>query len=400
MPKARQILGGLLVAAAVATAGGTAYHNDLSRPTPLAFSNNEMLSGLWQKYVRTYIEPGNGRVIDRQQNDLTTSEGQGYAMLRAVWQDDQPTFDRVWAFTRSALKRPDDHLFAWKFGQRSDGSYGVLTDRGGQNTASDADTDIALSLVMAYGRWQKPAYLEQAKPVISDIWTKEVVQVDGQPVLAADDLEKASTEVVVNPSYLAPYAYRAFARVDTAHDWTALVQSSYDLIDRVLEAPLDRATSAALPPNWVRLDTHSGDFLPLAGALTTDFGYDALRLAWRLALDDRWNREPRAARTLQRLDLLRTQWRSTGKLAATYAHDGGSPAGYESAAMYGGSMGFFSVVDRQDEGRVYATKLAALYNPDTQSWRTTLSYYDDNWAWFGMAMHQGALPDLTDGVKQ
>ena len=400
MRRPGRVLGGVLVAAAVLIAGGTSYHDQLSRQNPVAFSNNETLSALWQKYARTYIEPGSGRVIDRQQHDLTTSEGQGYAMLRAVWQDDQPTFDRVWQFTREALKRPRDHLFAWKFGQRPDGSYGVLTDQGGQNTASDADSDIALSLVMAYGRWQRPPYLEQAKSVISDIWTEEVVQVKGHPVLAADNVEKGSPQVVVNPSYLSPYAYRVFARVDTEHDWTALVGSSYDLINRVLDAPLERATSAALPPNWVRLDTQTGNFEPLAGALTTDFGYDALRLPWRLALDHQWNREPRATRTLEHLSFLGGQWRRTGKLAATYSHDGGSPAGYESPAMYGGSMGYFTVADRPDAGAVYAHKLAALYNPDTQSWRTTLSYYDENWAWFGMAMHLGALPDLAKGVKQ
>lgn len=400
MRRPRRVVGGVLVAAAVFVAGGTAYHDRPSSQTPVAFSNNEMLSALWQKYVQTYIEPGSGRVIDRQQNDLTTSEGQGYAMLRAVWQDDQPTFDRVWQFTQQALKRPRDHLFAWKFGQRPDGSYGVLTDLGGQNTASDADSDIALSLVMAYGRWQKPSYLKLAKPVVSDIWNNEVVRVNGQPILAADDLEKHAPQVVVNPSYLAPYAFRVFARVDTGHDWTALVQSSYDLIDRVLEAPLDRATSAALPPNWVRLDTQNGSFAPLAGSLTTDYGYDALRLPWRLALDYQWNREPRAARALHRLGFLGGQWRKTGKIAATYAHDSSSPASYESPSMYGGSIGYFTVADRPDEGAVYNRKLAALYNPDTQSWRRSLSYYDDNWAWFGMAMHLSALPDLAKGVKR
>ncbi len=392
-------LAALFVVAGLVLAGGTAYRTLAPGRTAVPFSNNEMLSGLWQRYVQTYIEPGSGRVLDRQQNDLTTSEGQSYAMLRAVWQDDRATFDRVWGFTQQALDRPDDHLFAWKFGQRPDGSSGVLIDQGGQNTASDADTDIGLALVMAYGRWQQSSYLQQAKPIISDIWTHEVVQVAGRPVLVSNDLEKSSSQVIVNPSYLAPYAYRIFARVDTGHDWQSLVSSSYDLIDRSLEAPLDRGSSAGLAPNWLRMDRATGAFLALPGGLTSDYGYDSLRLPWRLALDYQWNHEGRAKATLGRLRFLGAQWQDTGRLAATYAHDGSSPAGYESPALYGGSMGYFTVADPAKLSAVYDRKLAALYNPDTYGWRTALSYYDDNWAWFGIALHQDALTDLAKDVK-
>ena len=41
--------------------------------------------------------------------------------------------------------------------------------------------------------------------------------------------------------------------------WDALVGSSYDVIERVSTSPLDRASSAGLPPNWVRLDRRTGD---------------------------------------------------------------------------------------------------------------------------------------------
>lgn len=396
----RRALGAVLLVVALIVTGVTVYHNASPAGRTATFSRSEVLAALWEKYTQAYIEPGSGRVLDRQQNDLTTSEGQSYAMLRAVWQDDRATFDRVWAFTQDALDRPGDHLFAWKFGQRADGSYGVLSDQGGQNTASDADSDIALALTMAYGRWQDSTYLQQAKPIISDIWTKEVVQVQGKPVLAGNDLERTSQQVVVNPSYFSPYAYRVFARVDTGHDWDALVTSSYDIIERSLDAPLDRGTTAGLPPNWLRIDRRTGEFLPLVGGLTSDFGYDALRLPWRLALDHQWNDEPRARAVLSRMSFLGDQWRDTHRLAATYAHDGSSAAGYESPALYGGALGYFDVVNAKQEKALYDDKLGSMYNPDTQSWRTPLSYYDDNWAWFGMALHLDALPDLAEGVKE
>jgi hypothetical protein len=45
--------------------------------------------------------------------------------------------------------------------------------------------------------------------------------------------------------------------------------------------------------------------------------------------------------------------------------------------------------------RIYQEKLQTLYSPDKQSWRQNLAYYDDNWAWFGLALSQKALPNLT-----
>ncbi len=123
--------------------------------------------------------------------------------------DDKSTFDSSLKWTNDNLKRPDDHLFSWLYGKKSGTEYGILTDRGGNNTATDGDTDIALSLVFASVRWADPAYLPQAKAIISDIWDHEVVMINGKPYIAANNLEKAShLPMVANPSYLSPYAYR------------------------------------------------------------------------------------------------------------------------------------------------------------------------------------------------
>ena len=378
--------------------GFTASRGDAGPKAPVAFSAREDLSFLWEDYKEGYIKAG--RVGDKQNEDLTTSEGQSYAMLRAVWLDDRETFDAVWEFTRVNLKRPNDSLFAWRFGQRLDGTAGILTEQGGQNTASDADTDIALALVMAYGRWQAPDYLKQASPIISDIWTHEVAEVDGQPVLAASDFERNSSKILVNPSYLSPHAYRIFAAVDTGHDWNRLVASSYDLIDRVLDAPLDRGRSAGLPPNWVRIDRRTGAFLPLdAASLTSDYGYDALRLPWRIALDHSWSGDERAVKALNRMSFLKEEFQRTNRLAGNYTHDGTGAAGYEVPAMYGGSLGLFTVTSPETAKLMHDQKLASLIDPGTRSWRKPLSYYDDNWAWFGLALHQGVLTDLAEGVR-
>ena len=62
----------------------------------------DALTALWGYYKFHYIE--NGRVVSLDEDRITTSEGQGYAMLRAVWSDDRETFDAVWRWTNEHLR--------------------------------------------------------------------------------------------------------------------------------------------------------------------------------------------------------------------------------------------------------------------------------------------------------
>ena len=53
-----------------------------------------------------------GRVVRLDQNNDTVSEGQAYALLIAVTQNDAKRFATVWNWTRRNLLRPDG-LLAW-----------------------------------------------------------------------------------------------------------------------------------------------------------------------------------------------------------------------------------------------------------------------------------------------
>jgi cellulose synthase (UDP-forming) len=99
------------------------------------------LSALWSFYRQTYIREG--RVVSLDEQGVTTSEGQGYAMLRAVWSNDRKTFEEVWRWTQRNLQVRNDKLFAWKWKGKVQ-SF---------NAATDADTDIALALLLASRRF-------------------------------------------------------------------------------------------------------------------------------------------------------------------------------------------------------------------------------------------------------
>jgi endo-1,4-beta-D-glucanase Y len=387
-----------IVIAVIAIALGV--YLGVRQKVPLIFSPHDMLTSIWGKYKSRYLEEGTSRTVDTQRGNVTTSEGEGYTMLRAVWLDDRQTFDASWKWTKDNLQqRKTDHLFSWLFGKRPDGSYGILTAQNGQNTASDADTDIALALAFGYARWQDPSYLTSAKEIINDIWAQEVINIKGKPYLAADNVEKNYTDnIVVNPSYFAPYAYRIFARIDPSHDWNGLIDTSYDVLERSMVQKLDgKGPSANIPPNWISLGRKDGS-IQAPGAskpgLDTNYGFDALRVSWRVALDLYWNQEPRAKKILSSMGFLDTEWKARQIIHDIYAHDGTVIDFSEAPSMYGASLPALVAVDGADADAAYKTKLVALYNPDTQDWNRVLSYYDDNWAWFGMALYNNELPNL------
>lgn len=360
----------------------------------LVFSPRTMIMGLWNNYRTTYVMEG--RTLDPSKNSVTTSEGQSYTMLRAVWVDDKQTFDKTWKWTEANLKRPTDNLFSWLYGKRPDGSFGVIEENGGGNSAADADTDISLALLFGSYRWSDPSYMDSAKTIISDIWTREVASTPDGPVLVANNLEKKSQRMLVNPSYFAPYAYRAFAVIDKTHDWKGLLDNSYKIIQKSSGLSLDASSSSNLPPDWILVDRLTGEISETGNtSLQSTYGYEAARVPWRLALDYVWYKDGRDKSALDKFSFLGKEWVQNGEIYATYAH-GGEPIGkYEAPMIYGGSLGYFLASDEKLGSEIYLEKLQGLFDPGTLVWKKPMGYYDANWAWFGLAIYNDMLPNLA-----
>lgn len=354
-----------------------------------------ILAHAWEGYKHDFIQ-SDGRVIDPERN-MTTSEGQSYAMLRAVWMGDRHEFDVLLRWTRDNLSVPETGLPGYLWGPDADGHYRLLS----RDSAGDADEDMALALIFAADRWHDDSsYGREGRRLLGSIWSGEVAYVQDAPYLTAGSWAPSETDPgpVLNPSYLAPYAYQVFARVDSAHPWRKLVASSYRALDQCSRALLQGSHSAGLPPNWCALDRASGGaraFNRISHA--DDYGYDAFRVMWRLALDVQWNQAPDAQSYLRGSAglFLRQQWAKSGSLASQYGHDG-SVQGGDDLTVYGGDIGAALTVDR-GLARAMEKKLLDSYQEQGGlGWFDRRhSYYEQNWVWFGIALAEGRTPDLS-----
>ena len=335
-----------------------------------------LLQESWNAYAARFIQ-ADGRVIDFQGGQVTTSEGQAYALLRAAWMRDRPVFDRVLGWARANLNSGvrDDRLWAWRWGPASDGSWRVLDGA----FASDGDEDAALALLVAWRTWDDPQYLVQARLTLSDLWERGTTVVQGRRFLLAGDSLCQGRTCRINPSYYAPYAYRVFARQDPGHDWGALVDTSYWLLDTN-----SRMTATGLPSNWLRLDTASGA-LQAGNEDDAAYSYDAFRAHWRVALDAALYGDPRARGFLDRsLAGIVERWKREPHLPAVIGADGGARADYEAPEMLAALMAALgpSAPDVADamQRRVQSTYAGGI-------WGDRDAYYLQNWAWFGSALY-------------
>lgn len=357
---------------------GNVYCNEIS--------THDQLKQSWEAYKGFFIQD-DGRVIDYYGNNITTSEGQSYAMLRAVWLNDQPTFDKVLKWTNSNIKVRGDNLFGWKWGKNDSNQWTILE----KSSASDADQDIALALILANERWNNQTYLDQAMGILDDMWNKEVLNVNNTYYLAAGDWALLSDNVKINPSYFAPYAYRVFAKYDKKHDWNKLVDSSYDA--------LQKATSfskVSLPPDWAYINKKTGEITINTDSKSkdSDFSYDAIRVFWRIAFDYQLNKDQRALTYLNKsTNYLTKYWQINGSLPATVTIDGIVRKPEESYAIYGTSLPAIALVNCQSAQEIYHKKLAAEYIKGF--WSNPKDYYGQNLIWFGIALWENITGQNT-----
>jgi endoglucanase len=368
----------------------------ISRPTssPLSsaapVNHQPVLQESWIAYRDRFIQP-DGRVIDWESDQRTTSEGQAYALLRSVLADDPKSFQQVLNWSEANLARKDpasskltDRLWTWKWGRiptgKLAGKWGVVDG----NFASDADIDACYALILAAQRWQRPEYRTLAAEKLRDLWDHSTIVIQGKRYLlpGPDAAFRRDDVVTFNPSYLAPYAFRLFAEVDKDRSWLTLVDSSYELLEQSA-----KVSNVGLPSDWIGLDIKTGKYAALTAPLLSQYSFDASRVWWRVTLDAEMYNEPRAQAYLRKqLAHIQTLWREKRQIPAQIDLQGNGLVNYESTAQYGMLYMALRQVDPKLAEEIYQQKILPRYQAGF--WDSNNAYYTQNLVWFGLLSPQ------------
>jgi len=224
----------------------------------ITYPLNALAGDDWTQFKTEYIE--NGRVIDKGQNGISHTEGQGMALLLAVQNNDPASFAQIWSWTQRNLQVREDKLFSW--------SWSPKTGVNDMNNASDGDLFIAWALSQAYTKWNEPSYLFAAIQVSQSIRAKLLRKTSKGTVLlpGAMGFEK-SDYLKLNLSYWVFPAIAELAILDPAPEWEELRASGLKLIEEA------RFGKWQLPPDWLKLEGEK--ISPVDG---DQFGYDAVRI--------------------------------------------------------------------------------------------------------------------------
>ena len=232
-------------------------------------------------------------VIDESQDSYkkrgcTVSEGIGYGMLITLFANDMEAFNSLWYYNKGFREYQGSNLMPWKVGTFS---YESLSVPSNASSATDADLDIATSLILAYYKTGNTMYLNDALLIATAIWDHEISPTG--LIYSGNMATWKKDGSAYNPSYFSPIALKLFALVDNAHNWTNVLNTMYTYMQTV------QAAGPGLFPDWSDASGKAVD--PKNGSATKTywrFFHEAVRVPWRIAWDYYWTQDPRALQML------------------------------------------------------------------------------------------------------
>lgn len=222
---------------------------------------------VWRLFKERFIQD-DGRVIDRMNNGNTHSESVGYALVFALHHDDWQTFEKVYGWLHDNLKKNEQGLYGWHWGEREDGSWGMLD----MNNATDGDMWIARALILAHQKKKKQEYLDEALELLAAIRQHLIYQAgDGTYYLLPGGNGFAHGRMLtLNPSYLILHLFRIFARYDDEAVWNKLYDDSKVVLAK------GRFGRFQIHPDWLHVDADTGAVRLFPHK--PFFSYDAVRV--------------------------------------------------------------------------------------------------------------------------
>lgn len=254
--------------------------------------NDIVLQDSWTYFKFRYIE-SYGQVVNRDQNDITTSTDQSQAMIRAVREKDLDAFKGLWQWSKDHLQyRSADKLLSSVWARDSTGEYKTTET----NASCDANQQFTYALHKANESWPKETFGDEAHIITRDWWRMCVLERDNSLYVAAfadgpDSLRP------INMGVFYPEIHRYLATKTDTLPWGKLINDHYAILNTTLD-------QTGTVPNW-RLLATNGDLLPAVSVIdaTADaFGHNSLSLIERLIEDVARHDSGEARQILTRLE--------------------------------------------------------------------------------------------------
>ncbi len=324
---------------------------------------------LWDAYARYFLSVG--RIVDHDNRQTTTSEGQAYALFFALVANDRQRFEQILDWTKSNLQdNGKQTLPSWQWGRSENGDWRVLD----KNPASDADLWLAYTLGEAGRLWNEPAYLLAGSTLQEAIQAEEIVDVPGlgTTLLPGSKGFVRDNAYTLNPSYLPLQLCQRLS-----HDnprWKKVAKS--------LPALLEGSAPGGFVLDWIAFTKETGFQLQPVPVPDVTGSYDAIRVYLWAGLLDRAS--PGRAEVLRALRGMTLHLR-----LHTYPPEHGQPDGSirDTKAGVGFAASvvpFLLATGDKTRAELNLARLRNSFDPSSGLYGKPPRYYDQNLAMFTM----------------
>ncbi|MEJ2033699.1 MAG: glycosyl hydrolase family 8 [Deltaproteobacteria bacterium] len=241
---------------------------------------------------------------------ISVSEGQGYGMIIVAYmagydRNAKKYFDGLYSFYKAhRSKTAGSVLMAWNqvVGCHDAPETGTSN---GNDSATDADMDIAYALLLADRQWGSGGavnYLSEAQKIIKDIMHYDINPFTRAPKLGNWAFPEDHEYFATRSSDLIMDHFRAFQNISGDKKWGAVIDKCYYLIERMQKKFSPR--TGLLPDFIVNTNGLPGPAGPnlLESAYDGSYYLNACRTPWRIATDYLVSGDIRAKRALDRIN--------------------------------------------------------------------------------------------------
>lgn len=236
------------------------------------YTDPSVIQEHFKTWKKAWMKDVNGQtyILAPEGTCSTVSEAIAYGMLIMVYMDDG---------TNGAEQDFKKLYSTWtQNGGNGAGMNWRIGCDGGSGSASDADFDAALALIMASKQWNNSQYLEDAKKIIGWMKTNDINGSSIKPGSGWNDY--------FNPSYAATANFRVFGEVtNDAIFWNGVISTAYSDLSAC------QNSKTGLVTDWCTWGSHQPTTNSKAAVAQNDnagFFDDAARTPWRMAWAYYW----------------------------------------------------------------------------------------------------------------
>ncbi|MBR3670003.1 MAG: glycoside hydrolase [Fibrobacter sp.] len=341
MKKAFTVLTTAVALAAVSSMAAPKYPFPQNMKHPhgnvIEYADVSMIKDHYNKWKNAWYDASQGYILAPEGTCSTVSEAIAYGMLIAVYMDDgsngaKEMFDKIYG--------------TWKSnGGNGAGMNWRVGCEGGSGSASDADFDAALALIMAAKQWDNASYLDDAKKIIGWMSTNDI---NGTKIKPGSQWNDA-----FNPSYATLANFRVFAAVGGSGDWNGVATWGAN------EIKACQNQSTGLVPDWCTWDGHQPTKTSASVQQSEAAGFfdDAARTPWRTAWDYYWF----GTASSKSFNATITKWLYTeanvaSEINSGYYVDGRAEKSTKrnfASSTFSGGLGFAAASDETEAGQKY-----------------------------------------------